>query len=127
MDNREDTMAERASELNFKDNGLLPAVIQHHETGDVLMVGYMNPDSLQRTLETGTVWFWSRSRKELWHKGDTSGNFFYVKELYTDCDQDTVLVKVDPVGPACHTGEQSCFFERMPALAGRSEERRVGK
>lgn len=111
-------MARQASELNYKDNGLLPAVIQHYESGEVLMVGYMNRDSLQRTLDSGTVWFWSRSRQELWHKGDTSGNFFYVKELITDCDQDVVLVKVDPVGPACHTGERSCFFEKMPATEG---------
>ncbi|MHB8575131.1 MAG: phosphoribosyl-AMP cyclohydrolase [Dehalococcoidia bacterium] len=107
-----------AKDLQFKDNGLLPAVIQHFQTNEVLMVGYMNPGSAQKTLETGTVWFWSRSRTELWHKGDTSGNFFYVKEMYTDCDQDVVLVKVDPVGPACHTGAASCFFERLPAIAG---------
>ncbi len=111
-------MTSQASALNYKDNGLLPAVIQHHESGEVLMVGYMNPDSVQKTLESGTVWFWSRSRQELWHKGDTSGNFFYVKEMATDCDQDVVLVKVDPVGPACHTGERSCFFEKLPAVKG---------
>ena len=107
-----------ATNLNFKDNGLLPAVIQHFESNEVLMVGYMNPDSAKKTLETGTVWFWSRSRQELWHKGDTSGNFFFVKEILTDCDQDVLLVKVDPVGPACHTGARSCFFEPMPAVAG---------
>ncbi len=110
------------SDLQFKDNGLLPAVIQHFETGEVLMVGYMDPEAARRTQESGTVWFWSRSRKELWHKGDTSGNFFYVKELLTDCDQDVVLAKVDPVGPACHTGARSCFFEAMPAAVGAASE-----
>jgi phosphoribosyl-AMP cyclohydrolase len=102
-------------DLQYKENGLLPAVIQHFETNEVLMVGYMNPEAVRRTQESGTVWFWSRSRKELWHKGDTSGNVLYVKELFTDCDQDVVLVKADPVGPTCHTGARSCFFERMPA------------
>ncbi len=111
-------MTSEAQKLQFKDNGLLPAVVQHFETNEVLMVGYMNPEAVQRTRESGTVWFWSRSRKELWHKGDTSGNFFFVKELFTDCDQDVVLVKVDPVGPACHTGERSCFFQPLPAVAG---------
>jgi phosphoribosyl-AMP cyclohydrolase len=111
-------MTTEAWKLQFKDNGLLPAVVQHFETSEVLMVGYMNPEAVQRTQESGTVWFWSRSRKELWHKGDTSGNFFYVRELFTDCDQDVVLVKVDPVGPACHTGERSCFFQQLPAAAG---------
>jgi phosphoribosyl-AMP cyclohydrolase len=107
-----------AEELQFKDNGLLPAVIQHFETNEVLMVGYMNPESVRRTIESGTVWFWSRSRQELWHKGDTSGNYLFVKELLTDCDQDVVLVKVDPVGPTCHTGAVSCFFEPMPVVVG---------
>jgi phosphoribosyl-AMP cyclohydrolase len=104
--------------LVYKDNGLLPAVIQHFQTNEVLMVGYMNPESAQKTLETGTVWFYSRSRKELWHKGDTSGNFFFVKSVATDCDSDALVVKVDPVGPACHTGERSCFFNDLPAREG---------
>jgi len=116
----ETVTATDASQLQFKDNGLLPAVIQHFETNAVLMVGYMNPESAQKTLETGTVWFWSRSRRELWHKGDTSGNFFYVREVRTDCDSDVLLVKVDPVGPACHTGEASCFFNVLPAAVGAS-------
>jgi phosphoribosyl-AMP cyclohydrolase len=107
-----------AEDLQFKDNNLLPAVIQHFQTNEVLMVGYMNRESAAKTLESGTVWFWSRSRQELWHKGDTSGNFFYVKGVFTDCDQDALVVKVDPVGPACHTGERSCFFEQMPAQVG---------
>jgi len=111
-------MTLQASDLQFKEHGLLPAVIQHFETNEVLMVGYMNAESAQQTLATGTVWFWSRSRKELWHKGDTSGNFFYVKEVRTDCDSDAVLVKVEPVGPACHTGERSCFFSPLTAKVG---------
>ena len=104
--------------LQFKDNGLLPAVIQHFETDVVLMVGYMNAESAQKTLETGTVWFWSRSRQELWHKGDTSGNYFYVREVRTDCDNDVLLVRVDPVGAACHAGAASCFFNALPAAIG---------
>ena len=107
-----------AQDLHFKDNDLLPAVIQHFQTNEVLMVGYMNHDSARRTLESGTVWFWSRSRQELWHKGDTSGNFFYVKAVLTDCDQDALVVKVDPVGPACHTGARSCFFGQLLAQEG---------
>lgn len=96
--------------LQFKDNGLLPAVIQHAETGQVLMVGYMNEESVRLTLATGDVWFWSRSRQELWHKGATSGDYFRVREVLTDCDEDAVLVKVQPEGAACHTGAPSCFF-----------------
>ena len=114
----ETVAASNAAELQFKDNGLLPAVIQDAGTNAVLMVGYMSPESAQKTLETGTVWFWSRSRKELWHKGDTSGNYFYVREVLTDCDSDCLLVRVDPVGPACHTGAVSCFSNAMPAVTG---------
>lgn len=96
--------------LQFKDNGLLPAVVQHAETGQVLMVGYMNPESVRLTLETGDVWFYSRSRRQLWHKGATSGDYFRVREVLTDCDEDAILVKVLPEGAACHTGAPSCFF-----------------
>ena len=103
--------------LQFKDNGLLPAVVQHAETGQILMVGYMNPESVRRTLESGDVWFWSRSRQELWHKGATSGDFFRVREVLTDCDQDAILVKVMPEGAACHTGAPSCFFNTVDAAA----------
>lgn len=103
--------------LQFKDNGLLPAVVQHVDTGQVLMVGYMNAESVRRTLESGDVWFYSRSRRELWHKGATSGDFFRVREVLADCDEDAVLVKVQPEGAACHTGAPSCFFN--PVEAGR--------
>ena len=101
--------------LQFKDNGLIPAIIQHIDTGQVLMLGYMNAESVRLTLETGDVWFYSRSRQELWHKGATSGDFFRVRELYTDCDEDVVLVKVMPEGAACHTGAPSCFFNALDA------------
>ncbi|MER3420525.1 MAG: phosphoribosyl-AMP cyclohydrolase [Chloroflexota bacterium] len=109
--------------LQFKENGLLPAVVQHAETGEVLMVGYMNPESVRLTLETGDVWFYSRSRQQLWHKGATSGDYFRVCEVRTDCDEDAILVKVLPEGAACHTGAPSCFFNvldasRLPQPAG---------
>jgi phosphoribosyl-AMP cyclohydrolase len=104
-------------DLNFKDGGLLPAVVQDAATGEVLMVGYMNEEAVRRTRESGVVWFYSRSRQSMWQKGETSGNVLRVRELWTDCDQDTVLVKADPVGPTCHTGERSCFFTPIPAAA----------
>jgi phosphoribosyl-ATP pyrophosphohydrolase/phosphoribosyl-AMP cyclohydrolase len=91
--------------------GLVPAIIQDDKTGDVLMLGYMNKESLRLTLESGEVWFYSRSRQELWHKGATSGNTLTVKTLAKDCDSDAVLVRVDPAGPVCHTGNRSCFFQ----------------
>jgi phosphoribosyl-AMP cyclohydrolase len=99
--------------LKFDEKGLIPAVIQDVDSSEVLMVGYMNEESLRRTLETGQVWFYSRSRQELWHKGATSGNFLNLREIWKDCDEDTLLVKVKPVGPVCHTGERTCFFERL--------------
>jgi phosphoribosyl-AMP cyclohydrolase len=102
--------------LNYKDNGLLPAVIQDAGTGEVLMVGYMNDEAVRRTRESGIVWFYSRSRQSMWQKGETSGNVLRVRELWTDCDQDVVLVKAEPAGPTCHTGEQSCFFNRIETV-----------
>jgi len=89
--------------------GLVAAVVQQHDTGEVLMVGWMNDEALARTLTTGRVTFWSRSRQELWRKGDTSGHVQYVHSVALDCDGDALLVKVDQVGPACHTGARSCF------------------
>jgi phosphoribosyl-AMP cyclohydrolase len=91
--------------------GLVPAIIQDYKNNEVLMLAYMNEESLKKTLETGTTWFWSRSRKEYWNKGATSGNFQYVKEIKVDCDGDTILIKVNQVGPACHTGSRSCFYK----------------
>lgn len=94
-------------------NGLIPAIIQDASTKDVLMLAYMNADSLQKTLESGETWFWSRSRQELWHKGETSGNIQKVVEIRYDCDADTLLVLVKPAGPACHTGKVSCFYRTL--------------
>jgi phosphoribosyl-ATP pyrophosphohydrolase/phosphoribosyl-AMP cyclohydrolase len=99
--------------LKFDDKGLIPAIVQDNTSGEVLIVAYMNEEALRRTLESGQVWFWSRSRQELWHKGATSGNTMAVREIRKDCDEDALLVKVDPAGPACHTGERSCFYRGL--------------
>ena len=104
-------------ELKFDDRGLIPAVVQDAATGEVLMVAWMNAESLRLTQETGETHFWSRSRQELWHKGATSGNTQRVREIWVDCDADTLLVKVEPAGPACHTGQRSCFFRRLEPSA----------
>ena len=100
-------------DIKYNDKGLVPAIIQDADTGDVLMLGYMNEEALRRTLTGEDVWFYSRSRQEMWHKGATSGNFIKVKEVWKDCDNDTILVKAHPVGPVCHTGAQSCFFQEL--------------
>jgi phosphoribosyl-AMP cyclohydrolase len=97
--------------LNFDDRGLIPAVIQQHDTGEVLMVAWMNAEAVRRTLAEGRTWLWSRSRQEYWCKGLTSGNTQRVLEVRTDCDADVLLVQVDQTGVACHTGERSCFFQ----------------
>ena len=97
----------------FQKGELIPAIIQEVGTGEVLMLAYMNRESLQKTIETGYTWFWSRSRQELWNKGPTSGHFQKVVEIYSDCDDDTLLVKVIQTGAACHTGHRSCFFTRI--------------
>ena len=96
--------------LAWNDQGLIPAVVQQHDTGEVLMVAWMNAESLTKTLDTAETWFWSRSRKELWHKGGTSGNTQRVLEVRFDSDADVLLLMVEAAGPACHTGERSCFF-----------------
>jgi phosphoribosyl-AMP cyclohydrolase len=101
------------TDLKFDEKGLIPAVVQEWKTGEVLMVAYMNLESLKRTVETGLTWYWSRSRRKFWQKGETSGNVQRVKEILYDCDQDTLLIKVEQTGPACHTGERSCFFRRF--------------
>lgn len=101
---------ESIDELKFDDRGLIPAVVQDYQDNEVLMVAYMSAESLRITLEEGRTCFWSRSRQELWRKGETSGHIQHVREISTDCDKDTILVKVEQVGPACHTGERSCFF-----------------
>jgi phosphoribosyl-AMP cyclohydrolase len=100
-------------ELKYDSNGLIPAICQDAANGEVLMMAWMNAESLRRTIESGETWFWSRSRQELWHKGATSGNIQKVIDIHIDCDADTLLVLVKPAGPACHTGERSCFFSRL--------------
>jgi phosphoribosyl-AMP cyclohydrolase / phosphoribosyl-ATP pyrophosphohydrolase len=97
-------------DLKFDEHGLITAVVQDDQTAEVLMVAHMNAESLAKTLQTGETWFWSRSRQELWHKGETSGNTQRVIDLRLDCDGDALLVRVNPNGPACHTGERTCFF-----------------
>jgi phosphoribosyl-AMP cyclohydrolase / phosphoribosyl-ATP pyrophosphohydrolase len=99
--------------LKFNKDGLIPAVIQDDDTGEVLMVGYMNADSLRRTIASRQVWFYSRSRQQLWHKGETSGNFLNLCSIWKDCDDDTLLLKVKPTGPVCHTGNKSCFYRQI--------------
>lgn len=99
--------------LKFDDHGLITAVIQDVATLQVLMVAWMNRESIQRTIDIGQTVFFSRSRQELWHKGETSGHYQYVREIRVDCDADTLLILVEPAGPACHTGEQTCFFRTM--------------
>ncbi len=99
--------------IKLNDKGLVPAIAQDINTGEVLMLGYMNPGSLKRTVEGEQVWFYSRSREDLWHKGELSGNYLNLREAWVDCDADTILLKVEPDGPACHTGEVSCFYTKM--------------
>jgi phosphoribosyl-ATP pyrophosphohydrolase/phosphoribosyl-AMP cyclohydrolase len=122
-------------EIAFDENGLVPCVTQDWSTGEVLTLAYMNRDALDRTLESGEVHFWSRSRGELWHKGETSGNVQRVRSLRYDCDADALLALVEPAGPACHTGERTCFYravgdeavaphEALPALGRTLAQRR---
>ena len=99
--------------LKFDEKGLIPAVVQNASTKEVLMVAYMNSESLEKTVESGHATFWSRSRQELWEKGATSGNYMNVEEIRVDCDADCLLLLVNPDGPACHTGARSCFFRKL--------------
>ena len=99
----------RIARVRFNDDGLVPAVIQQYDTGEVLMLGWMDAEALRRTLTSGRVTFWSRSRQEYWRKGDTSGHAQFVKGARLDCDGDTLLISVDQVGAACHTGDRTCF------------------
>jgi len=108
--NRIGTLGDMA---RFDDRGLIVAVIQHHQTGQVLMVGYMNRESLEVTLRERKACFWSRSRGTLWLKGETSGNVLHVVEIRTDCDADALLLKCEPAGPTCHTNETSCFYRMV--------------
>ena len=97
--------------IKLDDKGLVPAIVQDANTGRVLTLAYMNQESLEKTRASGQVWFYSRSRQELWHKGETSGNYLNVRSISVDCDGDALLIAAEPTGPACHTGETSCFFE----------------
>ena len=101
------------NELKFDEKGLIPAVVQNIDTKEILMVAYMNAETLQKTLETGRATFWSRSRQEVWEKGATSGDYIYVKEIRVDCDGDCLVLLSEPAGAACHTGNRSCFFRRV--------------
>jgi phosphoribosyl-AMP cyclohydrolase len=101
------------SEIKYDANGLIPSIVQDASTNEVLMLAYMNAESLALTLSTGETHFWSRSRQELWHKGATSGNIQRVVELCVDCDADTLLIRVQSSGPACHTGNQTCFYRNI--------------
>ncbi|MBO0587687.1 bifunctional phosphoribosyl-AMP cyclohydrolase/phosphoribosyl-ATP diphosphatase HisIE [Sporosarcina sp. E16_8] len=107
------TMTLEIDTLSFDENGLIPAIVQDDRTGNVLMLAYMNKESLQKTIDTKETWFFSRSRQELWNKGATSGNRQIVKNLSLDCDSDAILVQVTPLGPACHTGEVTCFHKQI--------------
>ncbi len=100
-------------EKYFKKGDLIPAIVQEASTGQVLMLAYMNRESMQKTLETGYTWFWSRSRQELWNKGATSGHLQRVLDIKGDCDDDTLLLQVEQTGAACHTGSHSCFFNNI--------------
>jgi phosphoribosyl-AMP cyclohydrolase / phosphoribosyl-ATP pyrophosphohydrolase len=101
------------NDIRFDSNGLITTVVQDFSTKEVLMVAYMNQESLEQTIKTGQTWFFSRSRNELWHKGETSGNYQSVKGIRYDCDGDALLIEVEPLGPACHTGEKSCFYRNI--------------
>jgi len=105
--------------LNFNEKGLIPAVVQDTDTGEVLTLAYMNEEALRRTMVGPDVWFYSRSRQELWHKGATSGNYLKVQSLWKDCEDNSILIKARPTGPVCHTGNRTCFFRQ---LAGQDVE-----
>jgi len=106
-------MKEIFEEIKFNEQGLVPAILQDVDSREVLMLAYMNSESLQKTIDTGKACFWSRSRQELWLKGETSGNYQEVEEIRFDCDTDTLLLLVKPAGPACHTGEKTCFYRKL--------------
>lgn len=97
----------------FQKNDLIPVIIQHAENKNILMLGFTNREAVELTMQSGTAWFWSRSRKKLWNKGETSGNYLHVKRILTDCDTDTLLYLCIPDGPTCHTGADSCFFREI--------------
>lgn len=100
-------------DMLFQKSNLIPVIIQEVDSREVLMLGFANREAVERTIQTKTAWFWSRSRQKLWNKGETSGNFLHVREIYADCDTDTLLYLCVPDGPVCHTGAHSCFFNRI--------------
>lgn len=100
-------------DMLFQKSDLIPVIIQEVDSREVLMLGFANREAVERTIQTKTAWFWSRSRQKLWNKGETSGNFLHVREIYADCDTDTLLYLCVPDGPVCHTGAHSCFFNRI--------------
>jgi phosphoribosyl-AMP cyclohydrolase len=103
--------------LSYDEDGLLPAVVQDADSKDVLMLGWVDAEAVRRTLDTGTTWFWSRSRREYWNKGATSGNTQHVVDVHYDCDADALLMLVHAAGPACHTGERTCFYRTLERSA----------
>ncbi|MDD6795519.1 MAG: phosphoribosyl-AMP cyclohydrolase [Clostridiaceae bacterium] len=110
----EDELLKKVNMVDFaKGGGLVPAIVQDYKTKEVLMLAYMSKESLMKTLEGDTSWFYSRSRNELWNKGATSGNFQFIKDIKIDCDNDTLLLLVEQVGAACHTGNKSCFYREL--------------
>ena len=122
MDRERDALG--VGDLRYDANGLIPAVVQQNDSGEVLMVAYMNADSLRRTIETGRTWFWSRSRQQYWMKGESSGHVQDVLEIRYDCDADCLLVLVDQKGAgACHTGERTCFYRTLHPAPGAAEGR----
>jgi phosphoribosyl-AMP cyclohydrolase / phosphoribosyl-ATP pyrophosphohydrolase len=110
------------AQLKFDAQGLIPAVVQDWRDGTVLMVAFMNKEALEKTVATKSVHFWSRSRQTLWEKGETSGHKLLLKDLFVDCDGDALLVKAEPMGPTCHTGEKACFFSRVDQPGTRTSE-----
>jgi phosphoribosyl-AMP cyclohydrolase len=113
MTDKQPDVTEVVKRIKFDGAGLVAAVAQHYQTGEVLMVAWMNEEAVERTLSSGQVHYWSRSRQNLWRKGETSGHTQTLKEFHIDCDGDTLLLKVDQIGPACHTGKKTCFFTRI--------------
>lgn len=109
-------------DIHFDEKGLIPAVVQDARSGEVLMVAYMNEESLQKTVASGETWFWSRSRQKLWHKGEESAHFQHVRRIYVDCDADTLVVQVIPDGPACHTNNRSCFYRSLTEWANKEDK-----
>jgi len=113
-------------QLKFDEKGLVPAVVQDADTGDVLMLGFMNREAVERTLTDEDVWFYSRSRQEMWHKGATSGNYLKVVSVWINCEDNSLLVKAYPMGPTCHTGNRTCYFRELPRkITGKKPQNQV--